>query len=278
MNQAMWNDAATQANCDLLRKRNIIFIGPDVGSQACGDSGPGRMSEPVDIVSKLSRGGQKGPLEGLRVMVTAGPTREAIDPVRFVSNRSSGKMGFAVARAVADAGAKVTLIAGPVNLPTPPSVERIDVESTQQMFDAAMQRIEGIDIYVGAAAISDYRPATAAAQKIKKSADTFVLEMVKSPDLLATIAALDEGPFTVGFAAETEKLEQHATDKLNRKNLDMIIANLVGENLCFDADDNEVVVLWQDGRQPLPKLSKPELARQLVDVIAGRYRHALATR
>jgi phosphopantothenoylcysteine decarboxylase/phosphopantothenate--cysteine ligase len=278
MNQAMWNDAATQANCDLLRKRNILFIGPDVGSQACGDSGPGRMSEPVDIVSKLSRGGQKGPLEGLRVMVTAGPTREAIDPVRFVSNRSSGKMGFAVARAVADAGAKVTLIAGPVNLPTPPSVERIDVESTQQRFDAAMQRIEGIDIYVGAAAISDYRPATAAAQKIKKSADTFVLEMVKSPDLLATIAALDEGPFTVGFAAETEKLEQHATDKLNRKNLDMIIANLVGENLCFDADDNEVVVLWQDGRQPLPKLSKPELARQLVDVIAGRYRHALATR
>jgi phosphopantothenoylcysteine decarboxylase/phosphopantothenate--cysteine ligase len=236
------------------------------------------MSEPVDIVSKLSRGGQKGPLEGLRVMVTAGPTREAIDPVRFVSNRSSGKMGFAVARAVADAGAKVTLIAGPVNLPTPPGVERIDVESAQQMFDAAMQRIEGIDIYVGAAAISDYRPATAAAQKIKKSADTFVLEMVKSPDLLATIAALDEGPFTVGFAAETEKLEQHATDKLNRKNLDMIIANLVGENLCFDADDNEVVVLWQDGRQPLPKLSKPELARQLVDVIAGRYRHALATR
>jgi phosphopantothenoylcysteine decarboxylase/phosphopantothenate--cysteine ligase len=276
MNQAMWNDAATQANCDLLRKRGVQFLGPDAGSQACGDTGPGRMSEPADIVSRLSRGGRTGPLEGLQIMVTAGPTREAIDPVRFVSNRSSGKMGFAVARAAADAGADVTLIAGPVNLSTPPGVIRVDVESTQQMFDEAMQRMAGIDIYVGAAAISDYRPKAAAHQKIKKSADTFVLEMVKSPDLLANVAALDGGPFTVGFAAETENLEQYATDKLNRKKLDMIIANLVGENLCFDADDNEVVVLWQDGRKPLPKLSKPELARQLIDVIAGRYRRARA--
>lgn len=272
MNQAMWNDAATQANCDVLRKRNIKLIGPDEGSQACGDVGPGRMSEPADIVSRLSRGGKSGPLEGLRVMVTAGPTREAIDPVRFVSNRSSGKMGFAVARAAADAGAEVTLVAGPVSLPTPPRVERIDVENTQQMVAAAMAEIGGMDIYIGAAAISDYRPQHAASQKIKKSAATFVLEMVKSPDLLATIAALEDGPFAVGFAAETEKLEQHATDKLNRKKLDMIIANLVGEKLCFDADDNEVVVLWQGGRQLLPRSSKPELARQLVEVIASRYR------
>ena len=272
MNQAMWNDAATQANCDILRKRNIKLIGPDEGSQACGDVGPGRMSEPADIVSRLSRGGKSGPLEGLRVMVTAGPTREAIDPVRFVSNRSSGKMGFAVARAAADAGAEVTLVAGPVSLPTPPQVERIDVENTQQMVDAAMADIGEMDIYIGAAAISDYRPQHAASQKIKKSADTFVLEMVKSPDLLATIAALEDGPFAVGFAAETEKLEKHAIDKLNRKQLDMIIANLVGEKLCFDADDNEVVILWQGGRQPLPRSSKPELARQLVEVIASRYR------
>jgi phosphopantothenoylcysteine decarboxylase/phosphopantothenate--cysteine ligase len=274
MNQAMWNDAATQANCDLLRKRNVRFLGPDEGSQACGDTGPGRMSEPADIVSRLSRGGKSGPLDGLHIMVTAGPTREAIDPVRFVSNRSSGKMGFAVARAAADAGAEVTLIAGPVNLPTPPRVIRVDVESTQQMFDEAMQRIAEIDIYVGAAAISDYRPKAAAVQKIKKSADTFSLEMIKSPDLLANIAALDSGPFTVGFAAETEKLEHYATDKLNRKKLDMIIANLVGENLCFDADDNEVVVLWHEGRKPLPRLSKPELARQLIELIASRYRQA----
>ncbi len=274
MNQAMWNDAATQANCDLLRKRNVRFLGPDEGSQACGDTGPGRMSEPADIVSRLSRGGRSGPLDGLHIMVTAGPTREAIDPVRFISNRSSGKMGFAVARAAADAGAEVVLIAGPVNLPTPPRVIRVDVENTQQMCDEAMQRIDGVDIYVGAAAISDYRPKAAAVHKIKKSADTFLLEMIKSPDLLANIAALDNGPFTVGFAAETEKLEHYATDKLNRKKLDMIIANLVGENLCFDADDNEVIVLWHEGRKSLPRLSKPELARRLIEIIASRYRQA----
>lgn len=271
MNQAMWADAATQSNCDVLRKRNMRFIGPAAGSQACGDMGMGRMSEPADIVSRLLRDGNPGPFDGLRILVTAGPTREAIDPVRFVSNRSSGKMGFAVARAAADAGAKVTLIAGPVNLPAPPGVERIDVESTQQMFDATMQRIGGMNIYIGAAAISDYRPKTQMAQKIKKSADTFTLEMVKSPDLLASIAALKDGPFTVGFAAETEKLEQYATEKLNRKQLDMIVANLVGEKLCFDADDNEVVVLWPNGRQQIPRASKPELARMLIDVIAGLY-------
>lgn len=274
MNQAMWRDAATQNNCEVLRKRNITFIGPDDGEQACGDTGPGRMSEPADIVNRLARGGMAGRLEGLRIMVSAGPTREAIDPVRFISNRSSGKMGFAVARAAADAGAKVTLIAGPVNLPTPPGVERVDVETTQQMCDAALERVIGMDIYIGAAAISDYRPVQVATQKIKKTADTFVLEMLRSPDLLATIAGLDDCPFTVGFAAETENLEQHATDKLKRKKLDMIVANLVGENLCFDADDNEAVVLWQDGRQPLPRASKQELARQLIEVIASRYRQA----
>jgi phosphopantothenoylcysteine decarboxylase/phosphopantothenate--cysteine ligase len=272
MNQAMWRDAATQANCDVLRKRNVMFIGPDDGEQACGDVGPGRMTEPANIVSRLARGGESGPFEGLRIMVSAGPTREAIDPVRFVSNRSSGKMGFALAKAAADAGAEVTLIAGPVNLPTPPRVERIDVETTQQMCDEALARVGDMDIYIGAAAISDYRPRQAAAQKIKKSADTFTLEMIKSPDLLASVAALESGPFTVGFAAETEKLEQHAIDKLNRKKLNMIVANLVGENLCFDADDNEVIVLWQDGRQPLAKLSKQELARQLVNIVATRYR------
>jgi phosphopantothenoylcysteine decarboxylase/phosphopantothenate--cysteine ligase len=228
-------------------------------------------------VNRLARGGMAGRLEGLRIMVSAGPTREAIDPVRFISNRSSGKMGFAVARAAADAGAKVTLIAGPVNLPTPPGVERVDVETTQQMCDTALSRVVGMDIYIGAAAISDYRPEQVATQKIKKTADTFVLEMVRSPDLLATIAGLDDCPFTVGFAAETENLEQHATDKLNRKKLNMIVANLVGENLCFDADDNEAVVLWQDGRQPLPRVSKQELARQLVEVIASRYQQAQTT-
>ena len=272
MNQAMWADSATQANCDLLRKRQALFIGPAAGEQACGDVGPGRMSEPADIVNRLKRGGADGALEGLKVVITAGPTREPIDPVRFVSNRSSGKMGFAMAKAAAEAGARVTLVAGPVNLATPSGVERIDAETTQQMFDSTMAKIGNADIYIGAAAISDYRPQQAAPQKIKKSADTFELVMVKSPDLLASIAALNDAPFTVGFAAETEKLEEHATIKLERKKLDMIIGNLVGANLCFDADDNEVLVLWPGGRQPFPKLSKQELARQLVDSIASRYR------
>jgi len=276
MNQAMWNDPATQANCDLLRKRNAVFIGPASGEQACGDVGLGRMSEPVDIVNRLRRGGKAGPLEGLKVIITAGPTREPIDPVRFISNRSSGKMGFAVARAAVEAGARVTLVAGPVNLSTPPAVERIDTETTQQMFDAAMAQIPDADIYIGAAAISDYRPSAPAKQKIKKSADIFELKMVKSPDLLAEVAALEGGPFAVGFAAETEKLEEYATLKLERKKIDMIIANLVGANLCFDADENEVVVLWPGGRQPFPKSTKQELARQLVECIASRYRAAQA--
>lgn len=272
MNQAMWNDAATQANCEQLRQRQALFIGPAEGSQACGDTGPGRMSEPADIVNRLLRDGADGALQGVRVVVTAGPTREPIDPVRFVSNRSSGKMGFAVARAAADAGAQVTLIAGPVNLPTPPQVRREDVETTQEMVDATLAQIDAADIYIGAAAISDYRPAAPAAQKIKKHSDTLTLEMIKSPDLLATIAALAEGPFTVGFAAETEKLEEYARDKLERKQLDMIVANLVGAKLCFDADDNEVVVLWPEGRKPIPRLSKQDVARELIEVIAAHYR------
>ncbi|MEE4184458.1 MAG: bifunctional phosphopantothenoylcysteine decarboxylase/phosphopantothenate--cysteine ligase CoaBC, partial [Gammaproteobacteria bacterium] len=228
MNQAMWNDPATQENCAVLAGRNVLFIGPAEGSQACGDSGPGRMMEPVDIVSRLARGGADGALQGVRVVVTAGPTREPIDPVRFISNRSSGKMGFAVARAAAQAGADVLLIAGPVNLPTPPGVQRLNAETTQQMFDTTMANIADAHIYIGAAAIADYRPVAAATQKIKKQADTLDIHMTRSPDLLATIAALDDGPFAVGFAAETEKLEEHATAKLERKRLGMIIANLVG--------------------------------------------------
>jgi phosphopantothenoylcysteine decarboxylase/phosphopantothenate--cysteine ligase len=271
MNQAMWNDPATQANVEKLKARKVQFIGPDSGSQACGDVGPGRMTEPADIVGFLLTGGQPGPFAGLHVMVTAGPTREAIDPVRFISNRSSGKMGFAVAKAAADAGARVTLIAGPVNIPTPPRVTRFDVESTQQMFDTAMANIDDVDIYIGAAAIADYRPEAPSPHKIKKSADTMTLELKRAPDLLRSIAALDDRPFTVGFAAETEKLEEYATRKLESKKLDMIVANLVGENLCFDADDNELVVLWSQGRQPMPKASKAALAIDLVEVIAQRY-------
>jgi phosphopantothenoylcysteine decarboxylase/phosphopantothenate--cysteine ligase len=274
MNQAMWRNASTQANRKKLEDRNVRFIGPEEGEQACGDEGPGRMTEPVDIVARLGMGKVAGILRGLQVMVTAGPTREAIDPVRFVSNKSSGKMGFAIARAAADAGALVTLIAGPVSLTTPKGVERVDVESATDMYDTAMDRISGTDIYIGAAAISDYRPVQVVAKKIKKTADTFLLEMVKSPDLLAAVAALDNGPFTVGFAAETDELEKHALAKLEAKRLDMIVANLVGDGVGFDRDDNSAVIMWEGSRQAVPNMAKTELARQLVAMIGSRYRAA----
>ncbi|MCC5795286.1 MAG: bifunctional phosphopantothenoylcysteine decarboxylase/phosphopantothenate--cysteine ligase CoaBC [Chromatiales bacterium] len=275
MNQAMWTHPATWANRELLATRGVRFIGPESGGQACGDEGPGRMSEPPAIVHRLAMDSlppAERVLEGLSVLVTAGPTREPIDPVRFVSNRSSGKMGFAVARAAAEAGARVTLVAGPVSIPSPEGIERVDVETAAQMYEQTMARISGADIYIGAAAISDYRPETIAAQKIKKRADTLALQMVRSPDLLASMAALPSRPFTVGFAAETERLEEHATAKLRGKQLDMIIANLVGARLGFDTDDNSAVVLWEDGREDLARSSKAELAHRIVSVVARRFR------
>ncbi|MEC9374918.1 MAG: bifunctional phosphopantothenoylcysteine decarboxylase/phosphopantothenate--cysteine ligase CoaBC [Pseudomonadota bacterium] len=271
MNQAMWNDSATQANVNVLKKRRIDFIGPDNGAQACGDIGPGRMSEPTDIVDYLLSGGIKGSLEGMKIMVTAGPTREAIDPVRFISNRSSGKMGFALAKAAAEAGGDVILIAGPVNISTPPRVKRIDVESAEQMNESAMEYISGIDIYIGAAAIADYLPEVTSKQKIKKTDDTMKLGLKRAPDLLRNIAALNQSPFTVGFAAETEMLEEYSLKKLIDKNLDMIVANKVGENLCFDLDENEVSVFWDSGRKLFPKTSKISLAIDLIELIAERY-------
>lgn len=274
MNQAMWLNPATQDNRAALAARGVRFIGPDSGDQACGDSGPGRMSEPAAIVHRLamdSLAPAERVLEGRTVLVTAGPTREPIDPVRFVSNRSSGKMGFAVARAAAEAGARVILVAGPVQIESPEGIERINVETAAQMYEQAMARIGAADIYIGAAAISDYRPASIAPQKIKKRQDTLALEMVRSPDLLAAVAALPDGPFTVGFAAETEKLEEHALAKLNGKRLDMIIANQVGERLGFDADDNSALALWEGGREPLGHMSKAELAHRIIRVVAARY-------
>jgi len=274
MNQQMYRNDTTQANINQLGNRNVRFIGPEIGDQACGDNGPGRMTEPAEIVAQLVQADTAGALRGLKVMITAGPTRELIDPVRFVSNRSSGKMGFAVARAAADAGADVTLIAGPVSLPTPPGIARFNVETALEMHEAVLSRIDDQDIYIGAAAISDYRPESVPEQKIKKNADRFVLEMVKSPDVLADVAALPEPPFTVGFAAETQKLEEHARSKLERKRLDMIVANLVGLDLGFDRDDNAATVFWPDGQEPLPNMSKSELSRRLIAVIAHRYRSA----
>ena len=282
MNQAMWRHAATQANRSTLESRGVRFIGPASGSQACGDVGPGRMVEPADIVAALAEqpaGELTGPLsaqlKGLRVLVTAGPTREPIDPVRFVSNRSSGKMGFAVARAAAEAGAEVTLVAGPVHLPTPAGVRRVDVETAAEMFAATVDRLAGTDIYIGAAAISDYRPEPAP-QKIKKRADRLVLDMVKSPDLLATIASRPGAPFTVGFAAETERVEEYARQKLEGKRLDMIVANQVGAKLGFDEDENSVLILWRDGQESLGRMAKSDLARRIIATVAVR--HAAAGR
>ena len=273
MNQAMWRHAATQANRATLESRGVRCIGPASGSQACGDVGPGRMVEPTDIVailSELPAGDFAGLLKGSRVLVTAGPTREAIDPVRFVSNRSSGKMGFAVARAAVEAGAEVTVVAGPVNLPTPVGVRRVDVETAAEMFAATIERIADVDIYIGAAAISDYRPEPAA-HKIKKRTDRLTLDMVKSPDLLATIAARPGAPFTVGFAAETERLEEYARQKLDRKRLDMIVANQVGAKLGFDEDDNSVLILWRDGQEALCRMPKCDLARRIIATVAARF-------
>jgi phosphopantothenoylcysteine decarboxylase/phosphopantothenate--cysteine ligase len=273
MNQAMWRHPAVRANHALLLERGVRFIGPADGDQACGDVGPGRMVEPESIAAALLDGlGVKvGPLAGATVLITAGPTREPIDPVRFVSNRSSGKMGFAVAHAAAAAGARVVLVAGPVSLPTPKGVERIDVETAADMRNATLERAAKADIYIGAAAISDYRPEQVADHKIKKKTDTLSVDMVKSPDVLAEVSALPGRPFTVGFAAETQKLETHARAKLEGKSLDMIVANLVGANLGFDCDQNSALVLWGDGKQSLPEMSKAELAQRIVALIATRY-------
>ena len=274
MNQAMWRHPATQQNLATLESRGVIVLGPDAGEQACGDTGPGRMLEPTEIVAEVlaQRPFTTGALQNLSVLITAGPTREPIDPVRFVSNRSSGKMGFAVARAAAAAGARVTLVSGPVNLPTPAGVERVDVETAGQMRDATMSRVGDAHIYIGAAAIADYRPAEIAVHKIKKRRDTMELDMVRAPDVLREVAALADGPFTVGFAAETQDLEAHARDKLERKQLNMIIANLVGENLGFDSDENSALVIWPGDQAALPAMSKTRLAAELVELIAGRYR------
>ena len=281
MNQTMWKNPATQDNFAILRGRGVRFIGPADGEQACGDVGPGRMTEPRDIADRLFAGMDSGAsgtiggrLAGVEVLISAGPTREPIDPVRYISNRSSGKMGFAVAQAAMDAGARVTLVAGPVSLATPAGAERIDVETAAEMREAVVGRVESADIYIGAAAISDYRPETCQPQKIKKQADSIQLDMIKSCDVLAEVAQGQPRPFSVGFAAETEKLEEYARAKLVGKNLDMIVGNLVCNNLCFDQDENSVLILWQDGSEEIERMPKTQLAERIIDVVASRYRQA----
>jgi phosphopantothenoylcysteine decarboxylase/phosphopantothenate--cysteine ligase len=269
----MWANAATQANVATLKSRGVHVWGPGEGDQACGEVGAGRMLEPTQLAAHVANTlAPSGPLSGKRVLLTAGPTRERIDPVRFISNRSSGKMGFAVAAAAREAGAEVTLVCGPVNLATPPGVKRIDVESAADMLNAVMKNIDGVDIFVATAAVADYRPACPVECKIKKTSESMDLKMERTVDILATVAARASRPFVVGFAAETDSVEQYARQKLLKKNLDMIAANEVGHDKVFEKDDNALLVLWRDGRRELPHAPKVALARDLVALIAERYK------
>ncbi len=272
MNRVMWSNAATQANVATLKARGIHIWGPGEGDQACGEVGAGRMLEPTQLAGFAANiVAPTGPLAGKRLLLTAGPTRERIDPVRFISNRSSGKMGFAVAAAARDAGADVTIVSGPVNLPTPPGVKRIDVESAADMLNAVLKNLDGVDIFVAPAAVADYRPASPVECKIKKTNESMDLKMERTVDILATVAARAPRPFVVGFAAETDSVEQYARQKLLKKNLDMIAANEVGHDKVFEKDDNALLVLWRDGRRELPRAPKVTLARDLIALIAERF-------
>jgi phosphopantothenoylcysteine decarboxylase / phosphopantothenate---cysteine ligase len=271
MNQQMWAAAATQANVCTLRCRGVQVWGPDAGSQACGETGAGRLLEPLELAARaLAQPTAAGVLAGRHVVITAGPTREPIDPVRFLSNRSSGKMGYAIAAAAREAGARVTLVSGPVSLSTPVGVDRVNVETAAQMYQAVHASIRDCDVYIGAAAVADYTPCACADNKIKKTADTLDLHLEKSPDILASVAALERRPFVVGFAAETTNVEAHALAKLERKKLDLIAANEVGAERAFDRDDNALLLLWSGGRHELSLKSKGELAREFIAFIANR--------
>ncbi|MEN8259377.1 MAG: bifunctional phosphopantothenoylcysteine decarboxylase/phosphopantothenate--cysteine ligase CoaBC [Pseudomonadota bacterium] len=273
MNRAMWINPATRDNIDSVARRGISILGPDQGEMACGETGVGRMLEPVEILSLVFAEVVQPALAGVSVLVSAGPTREAIDPVRYVTSRSSGKMGYAVAQAAAAAGAAVTLVSGPVNLESPREVsEIVCVESARDMHGEIMARAANHDIYIGAAAVADYAPVAAATGKIKKRDTQIHLSLERTRDILADVAALENGPFTVGFAAETDDLENYAREKLKAKSLDMIAANWVGRNEGgFESDDNALLVLWPEGKRKLVLSSKKKLAQELVELIAEKY-------
>ncbi|EKO3572818.1 bifunctional phosphopantothenoylcysteine decarboxylase/phosphopantothenate--cysteine ligase CoaBC [bacterium 19MO03SA05] len=268
MNQQMYRNQATQDNIATLVRRGVSVWGPAAGEQACGDIGPGRMLEPLELVERCDAFFAPKPLLGKKLLLTAGPTREALDPVRYITNHSSGKMGFAIADAAATLGAEVTLISGPVTLTTPAKVKRINVQSALEMHAAVMAHAQQHDIFIGCAAVADYRPDVIAEQKIKKNeqSDTLCITMVKNPDIVASVAALTERrPFTVGFAAETQDVEKYALGKLTKKKLDMICANdvsITGQG--FDSNDNALTVYWSNGQHALPLSSKRELAQALM--------------
>jgi phosphopantothenoylcysteine decarboxylase/phosphopantothenate--cysteine ligase len=274
MNQAMWAHAAVQANRKLLENRGVRILGPATGDQACGEQGLGRMLEPADIAAAIFAEPvmlTRQLLAGVKAVITAGPTREAIDPVRYITNRSSGKMGYAVAAAAREAGADVVLVSGPVALSTPAGVRRIDVETAEQMYRAVHGEIGEAGLFIACAAVSDYRPQSVSPEKIKRTSDELQLDLVRCPDTLASVAALPRAPFTVGFAAETQDVARHARDKLVKKGIDMIAANRVGPSCGFDKETNALDVFWHGGGVEFAESSKPVLARQLVALIAERF-------
>jgi len=280
MNQQMYCNVATQENIATLKRRSFTIWGPASGEQACGDVGPGRMLEPMQLVHLAEDFFQPTDLADVKITITAGPTREAIDPVRYLTNHSSGKMGYAIAEAAAKRGAQVTLISGPVNLPTPSGVQRIDVSSAEQMHQAAMDKATSHDIFISCAAVADFRPAEIADQKMKKKSneDEMILRLVKNPDIVASVAGLSEQrPFTVGFAAETQDVEQYARGKLSRKNLDLICANDVShQGQGFNSDSNALHLFWPNGDKALPLTSKHELGQQLISEIVTLYKEKQA--
>ncbi|HMH69661.1 MAG TPA: bifunctional phosphopantothenoylcysteine decarboxylase/phosphopantothenate--cysteine ligase CoaBC, partial [Pinirhizobacter sp.] len=273
MNQQMWANAAVQANVNTITSRGVRMLGPDAGDQACGDIGSGRMLEPHELRDAILASFSEGDLTGKHVVVSAGPTYEDIDPVRFIGNRSSGRMGFAVAAAAREAGARVTLVAGPVGLGTPWGVDRVDVRSARQMHEAVLAAASGADIYIGAAAVGDYRPAHLAEHKLKKlEGKPLVLDLTENDDIIADLAKRPGRPFLVAFAAETQELAGYAQDKLTRKGVDMVAANEVGGGRGFEAADNALNVYWPGGSRALPRAPKTELARDLMALVADHYK------
>jgi phosphopantothenoylcysteine decarboxylase/phosphopantothenate--cysteine ligase len=278
MNRVMWANAAVQKNRETLAERGIRILGPDHGSQACGETGAGRMLDPDDIAAivcgpqLVASGAQL--LVGKTVLVTAGPTREPIDPVRYISNRSSGKMGYAIAAAAAEQGARVILVSGPTAIPEPAGAEVHYVQTADEMYAASHEHVGNADIFIATAAVADYRPAVRQEQKIKKDEPSMSIELVRSPDILASIAELENAPFTVGFAAETENVREYALGKLEHKKLDMIVANQVGEDHGFDSDENTVDVYWDGGERSFETTGKTELGREIVKLVAEHYESA----
>ncbi|MGO9633825.1 MAG: bifunctional phosphopantothenoylcysteine decarboxylase/phosphopantothenate--cysteine ligase CoaBC [Steroidobacteraceae bacterium] len=271
MNRLMWANKATQANIETLKSRGMRLLGPGIGDQACGEIGVGRMWEPKQLAETLLEPPvNAGLLAGLDVLITAGPTRERLDPVRYLTNRSSGKMGFAVATAAREAGAHVTLVTGPVQLPTPAGITRIDVESARDMYSAVHRHVAEADVFIAAAAVADFQPVSVAKQKIKKQGGTVKIDLEAAPDIIKSVADMVKRPFVVGFAAETNDVEENARSKLKRKKLDLIAANQVGDGIAFDCEDNALTVLWPGGKVEIARAPKLDVARELIALIAKR--------